>query len=104
MITGEAPDCLDDVPNPDAVFVGGSGGRLTGILDHTLGRLKPGGRLVVSCITLETLSVAWTWFSERRLEPEVTSIQLARSRPLGNVHCLEPARPIFLLRVRKEMA
>jgi len=101
LIAGEAPECLAQLPDPDAIFLGGSGGRLLAILEVALQRLKPGGRLVMTCITLETLSQAWNWFSEQRLDPQVTSLQLAHSRALGSMHCLEPENPIFLLRVKK---
>jgi precorrin-6Y C5,15-methyltransferase (decarboxylating) len=101
VIAGEAPECLAGMDDPDAVFVGGSGGKLAAILDHVLHRLKPRGRLVVSCITLETLAQAWNLLSERGLDPHATSIQLAHSRPLGSLHCLEPEHPIFLVRSYK---
>ena len=101
LIVGEAPECLAALPHPDAVFVGGNGGRLLAILDEVVKRLKPGGRLVLSCIALETFTQAWTWLSEHGLEPQATSLQLAHSQPLGTVHCFEPDKPIFLLRVKK---
>ena len=44
VVPGEAPDVLDSLPDPDAVFVGGSRGRLTDILDVCQQRLRPGGR------------------------------------------------------------
>ena len=43
IVSGEAPEVLDRLPEPDSVFVGGSGGRLSEILDHCAGRLTPGG-------------------------------------------------------------
>ena len=98
LIAGGAPEILADLPAPHAVFVGGSGGRLGAILDLVAQRLKPGGRLVVSCIAMETLSQAWSWLSEHGLQPRATSVQIAHSRPLGTLHCLEPEHPIFLLR------
>lgn len=101
LIEGTAPEALADLPDPDAVFIGGSGGRLIPILEHVTRRLKPGGGLVVSCITLETLATAWNWLSERGLKPEATSLQLAHSRPLGSLHCLEPEHPIVLVRIKK---
>jgi precorrin-6Y C5,15-methyltransferase (decarboxylating) len=101
LIVGEAPEALAALPAPDAVFVGGSGGRLLAILAYAVHRLKPGGRLVLSCITLETFSQAWTWLSEHGCQPEATSLQLAHSRPLSHLHCLEPEHPIFLVRVKK---
>ncbi len=101
LVDGVAPAVLTDLPDPDAVFIGGSGGRLSAILEHAFHRLRPGGRLVVSCIALETLSLAWNWLSERGLQPQATSLQLAHSRPLGSLHCLEPEHPIFLVRINK---
>lgn len=100
-VYAEAPEGLADLPAPDAVFIGGSGGRLRDILDAVVGRLQPGGRVVLNCITLETLSVGWEWLSTHGLEPEVTSVQLAHSRPLGRLHSLEPDNLIFILRARK---
>jgi precorrin-6B C5,15-methyltransferase / cobalt-precorrin-6B C5,C15-methyltransferase len=100
VVAGEAPECLAALPDPDAVFIGGNGGQLLSILENVHGRLKPGGRLVLSCIALETLSQAWNWLSERGLQPEAASLQLAYSRPLGKLHCLEPEHPIILLRVK----
>ncbi len=101
-IAGTAPDVFAQLPDPDAVFVGGSGGKLEAILATTLERLKPGGRLVVNCITLDNLSRGWNWLRDQGAQPQVTSVQLARSRPLGNLHCLEPDSPLFILQARKE--
>ena len=100
-VRAEAPEGLTDLPDPDAVFVGGSGGRLREILAVTGRRLKTGGRLVLSCITLENLALGWEALREQGLEPEATSVQLAHSRPLGRFHSLEPDNLIFILRARK---
>ncbi len=101
LVAGQAPESFVDLPDPHAVFLGGNGGRLLDILTNVMERLKPGGRLVLSCIALETFSQAWSWFSERHLHPQATSLQLAHSRPLGSLHRFEPENPIFLLRVKK---
>ncbi len=39
---GKAPQYLDGWPDPDAVFIGGSGGELTELIGICLGRLRPG--------------------------------------------------------------
>lgn len=97
----EAPEGLAGLPDPDAVFIGGSGGRLAEILDAVARRLRPGGRVVLTCITLENFSRGWERLSKLGLQPEATSVQLAHSRPLGRWHSLEPDNPIFILRARK---
>ena len=100
-VCAEAPAGLTELPDPDAVFIGGSGGRLTEILAMVKERLKPGGRLVLNCITLENFCRGWEKLRELGMEPEATSVQLAHSRPLGRLHSLEPDNPIFILRARK---
>jgi len=97
----EAPEGLTGLPDPDAVFIGGSGGRLAEILEAVARRLKPGGRVVLTCITLENFCRGWERLRELGLQPEATSVQLAHSRPLGRLHSLEPDNPIFILRARK---
>jgi precorrin-6Y C5,15-methyltransferase (decarboxylating) len=101
VVAGEAPEALAGLPVPERVFIGGSGGRLIDILDSVIARLKPGGRIVLNCVALETFTRAWTWFVERGLSPEATSVQLAHSRPLGSLHCLEPDKSLFILRATK---
>jgi precorrin-6Y C5,15-methyltransferase (decarboxylating) len=100
-VRAEAPEGLRDLPDPDAVFVGGSGGRLRDILAEAGRRLRAGGRLAINCITLENLALGWDALREQGMEPEATSVQLAHSRPLGRFHSLEPDNLIFILRGRK---
>jgi precorrin-6Y C5,15-methyltransferase (decarboxylating) len=100
-ICAEAPEGLAGLPDPDAVFIGGSGGRLEDILGAVAGRLAPGGRVVLNCITLENFSRGWETLRGLGMEPEATSVQMAHSRPLGRLHSLEPENPIFILRARK---
>ncbi|GIW81191.1 MAG: precorrin-6Y C5,15-methyltransferase [Gemmatales bacterium] len=99
VIHGEAPDCLAELPDPDAVFLGGSGGSLQSILEAVMRRLKGGGRIVANCLTMETFSRAWEALSG--WQPQATSVQLARSRRLGQGHCFEPDHPLIILRARK---
>ncbi len=100
-VRGEAPAALRELPDPDAVFIGGSGGRLREIVNEAARRLRPGGRLALNCITLESLALGWDGLREQGMQPEATSVQLAHSRPLGRLHSLEPDNLIFILRGRK---
>ncbi len=100
-IAGTAPDVFPQLPDPDAVFIGGSGGKLEAILAAALERLKPAGRLVVNCITLDSLSRGWNWLRDHGAQPQVTSVQLAHSRPLGDLHSLQPDNPLFIVQARK---
>ena len=58
VVLGAAPDCLDALPAPHAVFVGGglSGGSAAALLATLYDRLAPGGRLAVACVLLDSLA------------------------------------------------
>lgn len=53
IVDGIAPDALEDLPQPDAVFIGGG---LTdfGVFEAAWDRLRPGGRMVANVVTLES--------------------------------------------------
>ncbi len=58
LVHDKAPAGMEAWPDPDAVFIGGSGGELAGLIRLVLFRLKPGGHLVMNFVTLENLATA----------------------------------------------
>lgn len=96
-VFGEAPEALEPLPAPDAVFIGGSGRRMRAIVDAALSK-NPGARLVVSAIALETLSAAMTALRECGVENvEVTQLSASRAAVRGGLHMLEARNPVFLV-------
>lgn len=96
LIEGRAPDALDGLPVPDAVFIGGSGGELQGVIAAAFGR-NPAARLCASAATLETLHGAVAALTARGLEAEVCQICVSRTRKAGNLHLLTAQNPVFLI-------
>jgi precorrin-6Y C5,15-methyltransferase (decarboxylating) len=99
---GTAPDALDALPDPDAVFVGGSGGRLEAILRAVSGRLWPGGRIVAATATLEHGAEAWRVMGALGLNPEAREIAVRRSAPIGSLTRMAPEPPVVLTVGQKE--
>jgi len=93
---GAAPDALAALPAPDAVFIGGTEGRLAEIVDAVLAK-NPNVRLCLTAIALETLSAAVETLSARGLEPEVTQLAVSSAKPAGGLHLLLANNPIFLI-------
>ncbi|MEM7343766.1 MAG: precorrin-6y C5,15-methyltransferase (decarboxylating) subunit CbiE [Chloroflexota bacterium] len=90
---GKAPKALNDWPDPHAVFVGGSGGHLTEIIEYTQQRLQPQGRLVINLATLENLQVAQNLLPEARL----IQAQINRGVPILKMTRFEALNPIFIV-------
>ncbi len=97
LIEGGAPDCLDELPDPDCVFIGGSGGNLWDILDTVDQRLAVGGRIVLNASTLDTLTSANEYFGNAGYQVEVVTINIARTRPHSNYKLFEAYDPVYIL-------
>ena len=97
VLEGKAPEGLDGFSDPDAVFIGGSGGNLSDILDVVKARLRPSGRIVINAITLETLHEATTGLKERGFEVDVVSLNIARSKDLIGMKMFEAENPVFII-------
>jgi len=101
VVAGLAPDALGELPDPDAVFVGGSKGKMQAILELAYARLKPGGSLVVNAITLENAHESYAWARAAGLVPEVLMLSTARAERLAHYMRYEAQNPIQVLRVTK---
>jgi precorrin-6Y C5,15-methyltransferase (decarboxylating) len=101
ILRGTAPDGLETFPDPDAVFVGGSGGFMRAILTVSTSRLKRGGRIVVNAITLENLYEAYTVLKELGWEIEVTLVNVARSKELLDMLAFEALNPIYIITAKR---
>ena len=91
VIQGRAPQALDGLPRPDAVFVGG-GGTAAGLLRQCWDALRPGGRLVVHAVTLETERVVVDARAE--FGGELTRIQVEHADSIGRFTGWAPARAV----------
>ncbi|MGE3913352.1 MAG: precorrin-6y C5,15-methyltransferase (decarboxylating) subunit CbiE [Chloroflexota bacterium] len=96
-VKGEAPDVLADLPDPDAVFVGGSGGKLADILTTTSSRLRPDGRIVCNLVTIENLAEALNWAAVRGIQAEVVQVSIARGTDIMGMTRLQAENPVTVV-------
>jgi precorrin-6B C5,15-methyltransferase / cobalt-precorrin-6B C5,C15-methyltransferase len=101
VIHGEAPGAFGSLPDPDAVFVGGSGGSLEAILDAACERLAAGGRLVTNLATVEHLAAGTRWGSDRGVAIEVVQVSVSRGVGIGGLTRLAAQNPVFVVSVEK---
>ena len=98
LIRGSAPQALDGLERPDAIFIGGGVTR-EGVLDACWAALKPGGRLVANAVTLQSETTLMAWREQHG--GELTRIHIAQAQPLGDFDTWRQALPITLLDVVK---
>ena len=100
-VLGRAPDAWADLPDPEAVFVGGSGREISRVVELAYGRLRSGGRLVASVGSIENLSDVHKTLRQYMVDVPVWMINVARGvEQLERVR-FESLNPTFLLAVVK---
>jgi len=98
LIRARAPEALEGLEPPDAIFIGGGVTR-PGVLDSCWAQLKPGGRLVANAVTLQSELLLMDW--RQAHGGELTRIHIAQAQPLGDFDTWRQALPITLLDVVK---
>ena len=85
-----APEGLADLPQPDAIFVGG--GVSIPAISTSLSALRPGGTLVAHAVTLESEAVLLDAYA--RHGGELVRISVARAEKIGDFTGWRPAMPV----------
>lgn len=99
-VPGVAPEALAKLPVPDAVFVGGSAGELSSIVEAALEKNSQ-VRLCVPCVTVETLTEACALLSGSRFKGfEACQVSAARAEAVGSHHLMKAQNPVFLVSAR----
>jgi precorrin-6Y C5,15-methyltransferase (decarboxylating) len=98
VVPGEAPQALAGLPDPDSVFLGGSGGRLAELLEAVVRRLRPQGTVVANLAALERAQEAYHRLQDLGLAVELAMVSAARGKemPGGGVR-LEALNPVFIV-------
>ena len=103
VVVGEAPLALSELPDPDSVFIGGSGGNLSAILNEVVQRLKPQGRLVVNLAVLERTNEVYHSLREKGWAVEMVMVNAARSKEMpDDTVRFESLNPVFVVTAKRE--
>ncbi len=100
-ILGHAPEACAELPDPDAVFVGGTGRGVGRLMTAAYERLRSGGRLVATMRSINNVAEIQQAFITEGVPTKIWMINLARgSYQLDRVR-FEPLVPTFLMAVIK---
>lgn len=91
VVEGRSPKALAGLATPDAVFIGG-GASDEGALDAVIAALRPGGRLVVNAVTLQT--EAELIGRHATLGGTLTRIAVSRADRVSGKTVWRPAMPV----------
>lgn len=96
-VQGEMPEALVTLPDPDRIFIGGGLGQDTRALAHACRRLKPGGRVVIHAILLDTLMRAKDYFQTHDWNFGIMQVQASAADRLAGDLRLRAQNPVFVV-------
>jgi precorrin-6Y C5,15-methyltransferase (decarboxylating) len=102
LIEAYAPEGLEDLPDPDRVFIGGAGGQLEEIIDTVDKRLKADGLIVLNAVTLDTLTKAVEFLEDHGYTVEATCVNISKTRRLTEYKMFEAQNPVYIISAWKE--
>ena len=95
VVEGNAPKALRGLPEPDAVFVGGTGGEFEEIVKLCATRVRRS--VVLTLIGLERVVPAGKVLEDCGLEVDTTFLQTSSVRGIASMHRLVPEGAAFLV-------
>lgn len=97
VIEGTAPECMEKLPAPTHVFIGGSTGNMEQILDAVWEKNRS-ARIVINAIALETISQVLNILKRRKIEPEeILQVSTAKARTLAGYHMMTGQNPVTVI-------
>ena len=97
IIPGTAPEAMIELPVPTHAFIGGSSGNMNEIVKLLLEK-NPEVRIVINCITLETVTEAMNAIRDFNMtDVDIVQLGAARSKTVGRYHMMMGENPIYII-------
>jgi len=101
IIHGNAADIIDNLPVPDEVFIGGSGGEEEYIFNSIL-KKNPYVHVVVTAVTLETLQNTISLMEKNDMSVvDIVQIAVTQVKKRGGYHMMSANNPVFIIEGRR---
>ena len=100
-VLGRAPEVWSELPDPDAIFLEGSGREVVRLAELAFQRLQPGGRLVANVISVGALDELRQALAKQTAEVQVWMVNVARGTDQLERLRFDALNPTFLIAAGK---
>ena len=102
VILGDAKQKIPSLPLADAIFIGGTGGDTKDIVNLCYDKLKPGARIVVGIILIETLYSVMEAMNKLNFgSVDMTQITISKSRKTSTGTMMLARNPVTVISATK---
>lgn len=104
VIQGDAAECVEKLPVPTHVFIGGSGGELRVVTEAAL-KANPEVRIVINTVTAESFAEVMSLIKNLPVKnTEITELNVSRARQAGAYHLMQAQSPVYIIAFEGEKA
>ena len=102
LILGNAKEKISELPEADAIFIGGTGGDTQEIVQLCEDKLKSGGRIVIGVILIETLYAVLQTIEKLKFDSiDITQITIGKSRKTSTGTMMLARNPVTVISATK---
>jgi|TARA_B100001996_G_scaffold220860_1_gene169809 cobalt-precorrin-6B (C15)-methyltransferase len=103
LVEGNAKEKISELPKADTVFIGGTGGDTRDIVELCQDKIKPGGRIVIGVILIETLYSVLQTIEKLDFESvDITQITIGKSRKTKTGTMMLARNPVTVISATKK--
>lgn len=100
-VLGTAPEVWANLPNPDAVFIDGSGKEIARLAELAYDRLNPGGRFVANVVSIQSLDEVTEALGKKTSQVDVWMVNISRGKTQLDRLRFEALPPTFVVAAAK---
>jgi cobalt-precorrin-6B (C15)-methyltransferase len=102
VILGNAKEKISELPEANAIFIGGTGGDTQQIIELCQNKLKSGGRIVIGVILIETLFAVISIMEKLNFTSvDITQITISKSRKTSTGTMMLARNPVTIISATK---
>ena len=102
LILGNAKEKISELPDADAIFIGGTGGDTQEIVQLCESKLRSGGRIVIGVILIETLYAVLQTIESLKFDSiDLTQITIGKSRKTSTGTMMLARNPVTVISATK---
>ena len=96
-IHADLPQGIEDLPDPDRIFIGGGGRKLLKIMDRAIEKLSVNGMIVINMVLLQNIEPCLTFLKQKGCTADLVQLQVSCSRPMPFGHRLKALNPVWII-------
>lgn len=97
IICEKAEKVIENLPSPHRIFIGGSGGNITYLLNIIKTKIYSDGKIVIALATIENLHEALQWFKDHHWNYEIIYVQISKSLAIAKNTRFYPLNPVNVI-------